>query len=267
MFSENQLKFTGTSSEYSSQDYLLITHQGRDIKPVTVDVMFKQLNAREDIFMSSVHRKHLLFIGLIILLLVLVLPFSAMAEEKIVNESKFSLRLGPAYSPFLSGDAGEGQGAPDFDDLFDNGYGVMLEAAYRLYPNFSLIAGIGYEKYNGDTQEGLKFEDLEAVPMYMGCRLHILPGYPVKPYIQAQAGIMHLSSVDVSWESLSSTYWDSSWVFMGAAGIGFDYRIGAWDIYVGLDLRYTGAPDNNLDAADADGFWTLPINLGISYSF
>ena len=217
--------------------------------------------------MSQVYRNHFLTIGVIILLFVLVFPFSAMAEEKIVNESKFSLRLSPGFTPFLAGDAGEGQDAPDFDDLFDDGYGLLMEAAYRLHPNLSLIGGIGYEEYDGNSREGLKFEDLEAVPIYLGCRLYIPSGHAVKPYIQAQTGAMYLSSVDVSWESLSATYWDSSWVFMGAAGIGFDYRIGAWDISAGVDLRYTGAPDNNLDAADADGFWTLPIHLGISYSF
>ena len=218
--------------------------------------------------MLQVHRNHLLSIGVIILLFILFLPFAAMAEEKIANESKFSLCLSPGFSPFLSGDAGEGQSAPDFDDLFDDGYGVMLEAAYRLRPNLTLIAGIGYEEYDGDTQEGLKFDDLETVPVYLGCRLHILPGHPLKPYIQARAGIMYLSSVDVSWESLSSTYWNSSWVFMGGAGIGFDYQISSTlNITAGVDLRYAGAPENNLDAADADGFWTLPIHFGISYSF
>ena len=217
--------------------------------------------------MLQAYRTYLISIGVIILLIVLLFPFSVIAEERIANEPKFSLSLSPVYSPFLSGDAGKGQGAPDFDDLFDDGYGVMLEAAYRLSPNLNLIAGLGYEKYDGNTQEGLKFDDLETVPLYLGCRLHILPGYPVKPYIQVRAGMTYLSSVDVSWESFCSTYWDSSWVFMGAAGIGFNYRIGAWDIFTGIDLRYTGAPDNNLDAADADGFWTLPIHLGISYSF
>lgn len=217
--------------------------------------------------MSQISRNYLFSVGLVVLLLTLAGAFPAPAADKNAADAKFSLRLRPVYSPLLSGKAGEGQRAPDFDDLFDDGYGLHMEAVYRLFPHLSLIAGVGYEVYDGDTQEGLKFDDLEAVPMYLGCRFHVFSGHPVTAYIQARTGIMYLSSVDVSWGSLTSTYWDSSWVFMGEGGIGIDYRIGAWDFTVGVDCRYSGAPDNKLEAADAEGFWTLPIHVGVSHSF
>lgn len=205
---------------------------------------------------------------LIVLVFFFTLPRMVTAGEPGAMGHIFSLRLSPEISPFLSGDAGTGQGAPDFDDLFDDGYGLILEAECRLRQSISLIGGIGYQKYDGGSREGLKFDNLETVPIYLGCKFHIPSYHMLQPFIQVHAGVMHLSSVDVKWNTLSMKYWNASWVFLGGAGIGFDYRISSTlNITAGVDLRYAGAPENNLDAADADGFWTLPIHFGISYSF
>ncbi len=217
--------------------------------------------------MTQVYRNRFLTIGILAWLFVMALPFWAGAGEKTDNGSKFSIGLTTGILPFLSGDAGEGEGAPDYDDLFKTGYGIALEAEYRVCEHASLVGGIGYMEHSGKSHQGLHFDDLEIIPLYVGCKMHIPASCPVKPYIQIHIGTAHLSSVDVSWNSLSANYWDSSWVFMGDAGIGLDYQVNNWSFSAGLNLRYAGAPDNELTAADADGSWTIPVQLGISYSF
>lgn len=140
---------------------------------------------------------------LIVMVFFFTLPRMVTAGEPGAMEHIFSLRLSPEISPFLSGDAGTGQGAPDFDDLFDDGYGLILEAECRLRQSISLIGGIGYQKYDGGSREGLKFDNLETVPIYLGCKFHIPSYHMLQPFIQVHAGVMHLSSVDVKWNILT----------------------------------------------------------------
>ncbi len=217
--------------------------------------------------MSNVSRNNSVVLGLLVWLLLIALPCSVTAEDKYSEPGKFSLGLSAGFSPILSGDAGSSQNAPDYDDLFKIGHGLALEAEYRVCDYASLVAGIGYEEFSGRSYQGLDFDDLEIIPVYVGGKFHIPVDYPIKPYLLAHVGAAHFSSVEVSWHSLSANYWDSSWVFMGDIGMGLNYNVDNWNFYGSVKFRYMGAPDNNLKAADADSSWTAPMYLGVSYSF
>ena len=217
--------------------------------------------------MLNVFRKNSLTLGILAWLLLIALPLSVLAEENCSDKGKFSIGLSAGFSPILSGDAGDGQSAPDYDDLFKVGHGFALEVEYRVCDYASLVGGISYEEFSGRSYQGLKFDDLEIIPVYIGGNFHIPVDYPVKPYLLVHVGAAYFSSVEVSWNSLSANYWDSSWVFMGDIGLGLNYNVDNWNFSGIVKFRYLGAPDNNLKAADADASWTIPLYLGVSYSF
>ena len=217
--------------------------------------------------MTTISRKNSLLLGLLVWLLLIALSGSVAAAEKGSFPGRFSLGLSAGLSPILSGEAGDGPSAPDYDDLFKIGHGVALEMKYRVCDYAGLVGGIGYEEFSGRSYQGLDFDDLEIVPVYVGSEFHIPVNYPVKPYLLAHVGAAHFSSVDVSWKSLSANYWDSSWVFMGDVGLGLNYNVDNWNFSGSVKFRYMGSPDNNLKAADANASWTVPIYLGVSYSF
>jgi hypothetical protein len=200
----------------------------------------------------------------LVLFLLLYLPVSVFAQEDNV-----SLRIWVQASPFISGDAGSGAGAPDYDDAFDSGIGVGGELSWRFSDRLSCLAGIGYETFDGESHEGISFDDLEIVPLYLGAKFHFTPDNSRwNPYLRMDIGAAHLSSVDVSYQSLKGEYWDSSWVFLFDAGGGMEYRQGKWGTALEVKLRYMGEPDSALgDPSEADSFWTIPIVFSINYYF
>jgi hypothetical protein len=191
------------------------------------------------------------------------------SSQNVWAKDDLSLHLWGQVSPFISGEAGSGSGAPDYDDAFDSGLGSAIELQKRICPHFSLLAGIGYENYDGGSHEGISFDDLEIIPVYVGGKLNIAPeASRWNPYIRLDMGAAHLSSVDVSYQGLSGKYWDSSWVFLFDAGAGVEYRWDRWGASLEVKLRYMGEPDSALgDPSDADASWTLPVRLGVSYYF
>lgn len=209
--------------------------------------------------------KNSLIYRLTLLLSVLVLlPAAAQAQE-----SKASVRLWGELAPLASGEAGSGVGAPDYDDAFDTGIGGGGEFAWRFCRWFSGVAGIGYEVFGGDTYQGISFDDLEVVPVYAGGRFHLLPGAaPWDVYLRLDLGAAYLSSVDISFRHLKGTYWDSSWVFLFGAGAGAEYRWGPWGVSFDVRARYLDSPESNLGRpSEADGFWTVPVTVGLNYHF
>lgn len=199
-----------------------------------------------------------------LLFLSLALPGFAFAKD-----DKFSFRVWGQVSPFLSGDAGSGSGAPRYDDAFNTGLGAGIEASWRFSQRLSLLAGIGYENYNGATHLGISFNDLEVVPIYLGSKFHLISDASRwDPYLRMDIGAAHLSSVDVSFQSARGKYWDSSWVFLFDAGAGIEYRWNRWGVSLDAKLRYLGRPDPILGPpSKADSSWTVPIVLGVNYHF
>lgn len=204
------------------------------------------------------------FVVSLVLFLLLSLPVSVFAQEDNV-----SLRIWGQASPFISGEAGSGSGAPDYDDTFDCGIGGGVEISWRFSNRLSFLSGIGYENYDGSSYQGISFDDLEIVPVYAGWKFHIIPGDTRwDPYLRMDMGAAYLSSVDVSYGSLKGEYWDSSWVYLFDVGAGVEYRWNRWGVSLDVKVRYLGEPDSALgDPSDADSSWTVPVAFGINYHF
>ena len=200
----------------------------------------------------------------LVLFLLFYLHVSVFAQEDNV-----SLRIWGQASPFISGEAGSGSGAPDYDDAFDCGIGGGVEISWRFSNRFSFLSGIGYENYDGSSHQGISFDDLEIVPVYLGGKFHIIPGNTRwDPYLRMNIGAAHLSSVDVSYHSLKGEYWDSSWVFLYDVGGGLEYRWEQWGAFLEIRARFLDNPDSAMGhPSEADSSWTLPISLGFSYYF
>jgi len=194
----------------------------------------------------------------------LLVPIHATAVE-----DAFSVRLWGNISPFLSGDAGSGRGAPDYDDIFKTGGGVGGEFSWRILDQISWLVGGGYESFGGDAYEGISFDDLDVIPVYTGAKFHAIPDHPHwDPYLRLDLGAAHLSCVDLSYQSLTRRYWNASWVFLFDFGAGVEYRWGAWGVSFDVKFRYLGEPNAALGSpSEADGSWTVPVTLGINYHF
>jgi outer membrane protein W len=199
-----------------------------------------------------------------ILSLLLAVPGSVSAKD-----DKLALRLWGQVSPFISGEAGSGSGAPDYDDAFDCGIGGGAEISWRFSDRLSCLAGIGYETFDGESHEGISFDDLEIVPVYLGGKFHIIPGDTRwDPYLRMDIGAAYLSSVDVSYQGLKGKYWDSSWVYLFDVGAGVEYRWDRWGASLDVKLRFLDEPDSAMgDPSEADPSWTIPIVFGINYYF
>jgi len=184
-------------------------------------------------------------------------------------DNDFSIRLWGNISPFLTGDAGEGRGAPKYNDLFKTGGGAGGEFSWRILDHISLLVGGGYERFGGDTYEGISFDDLDVIPVYTGAKIHAMPDHPHwDPYLRLDLGAAHLSSVDLSYQSYQTKYWNASWVFLFAFGAGVEYRWNAWGLSLDVKFRYLGEPDAALGGlSESEGSWTVPVALGINYHF
>ena len=204
-----------------------------------------------------------------IILFVSVLSMVIVAVPATASDKGFSFRLGAVGVPLITGDAGSGEGAPAYDDAFKTGYGAMFEAVYRYSERFSLLGGLGYERYDGREHEGIKFSLREVVPLYLGAQYHFRPrSARWIPYARLDLGVAYLESVDVSFGGLRSRYWDSSWVGMFDVGGGLEYRMDSMGIFLDIRARYLGEPDSSLKPlSDSDPSWTLPVTLGFSFSF
>jgi len=210
-------------------------------------------------------KKLLFYSGFSLFVLAFILfPISGFAKD-----GDFSFHAWGQISPFISGEAGSGSGAPDYHDVFGTGIGGGIELSWRFSNRFSLLGGIGYENYNGKTYQDISFDDLKVIPLYLGGKFHILPKESRwNPYVKMDVGAAHLSSVDISFMTLKGRYWDSSWVFLFDIGGGVEYRFKKWGIGLEVLPRYLGKPDSALGSpSDAKGSWTIPIRLGVSYHF
>jgi len=210
-------------------------------------------------------REKIHLVGVFVLSLYLfVFPCRSLAENQDV-----SLHLWGQISPFISGEAGRGSGAPDYNDVFKTGIGGGVELSWRFSNRFSLLGGTGYENYDGKTHQDISFDDLKVIPLYLGGKFHFTPKNSCwNPYLKVDLGAAHLSSVDISYESLKGRYWDSSWVFLFEVGGGLEYRFGRWGIGLEVLPRYLGKPHSALGyPSKAEEAWTVPVKLGLSFYF
>ena len=201
--------------------------------------------------------------------LIFVFFLGFFTTSAVAENGDFSLRLWGQVSPFVSGDAGSGKGAPDYNDAFKSGGGGGIEMAYRPSRYFSCLIGAGHESYGGKTYQEISFDNWEVTPLYVGGKLHLNPKESKwNPYLRLDLGTAYLSNVDIFYESLKGRYWDSSWVFMFDIGAGIEYRFGGCGLSLELRSRYLDNPDSAMGhPSDADSSWTLPINLGFNLYF
>ena len=208
--------------------------------------------------------KSVFYCAAFLILVSLMLPATGHAQD-----GKGALRLWGQASPFISGDAGSGTGAPEYKDAFSTGIGFGGEFSWRFCRWFSGVGGLGYEVFDGKSYQGVSIDDLKVMPLYVGGKFHLIPNAaPWDLYLRMDLGAAYLSSVDVSVGSLSGRYWNSSWVFLFDAGVGTEYRWGAWGVSLDVKVRYLGSPDSALGKpSEAGSFWTVPIVLGVNYHF
>lgn len=191
-------------------------------------------------------------------------PFVSSARE-----DGFALKAYGRVSPFLSGDAGSGAGAPPWHGAFDSGLGGGLELSYPLARGFRILAGAACEHYRGSMHEGISFDDLTVIPLYLGGKYAFRPGKEGwNPYLKAELGMARLSSRSVSYEGMKGAYWSDAWVFLVAAGGGLEYRSGPWGASVEIVPRRMGKPDPAMGfPSEADGPRIIPVSLGLTYYF
>lgn len=207
-----------------------------------------------------------------IIIALLVFTFMSITSNQVCAEgSPFSLSFGGQYIPFISGDAGNGDGAPNFDDAFDGGAALAIEAAYRLNPEVSLLGGVGYENYSGDKYEGISFDDLEILTLYVGGKYYFVSNETGwNSYLRADIGMAQFSSVDISYLGSNSDYWDSSWELMFDAGAGVEYRFKNMGVFFEMKARYLDKPSSSSELKEfskADSSWSIPIMLGVAFHF
>jgi hypothetical protein len=188
------------------------------------------------------------------------------------NQGENSLRLGLQYSQLMSGQAGKGDNAPDYDDAFSSGLGATLEYQRRMDEQWSLLLGTTYESFDGDDHDGIRFDDMERTTLYGGVRFDFEPSADWLPYARFDIGASRVSGVAVHYSDadgdFSGRYWESSWQLTTAAGVGVEKEMGEWNLFGEVLLRYTDGPDGELgEMADAKGSLSLPIRIGVSRDF
>lgn len=185
------------------------------------------------------------------------------------GDGDWSLRVVGNAAAFVSGDAGSGADAPLYEDVFDTGLGVALEIHGPISRRFGWLAGAGYEVFDGNELDGIAFSKLEELPVYAGLLFHIKADHSRwDPYVRVDAGTSRLSSVDVSFGTLSARYWEQSWVVLAGCAGGLEYRRGSWGAVVEVGIRYQGKPDPALgDPSIASEAWVAPVSLGIAWHF
>ncbi len=180
-----------------------------------------------------------------------------------------SLVIAGQFTPLLSGDAGRGDGAPAYDDAFSPGLGAAVEYHHPWTSRISFLVGLGYDRYAGDSHQGIDFSDLVGVSLYGGSKFFLGDAHTDwRPYARLDLGATHLDSVTVSADGLRGTYWRSGWSLTAGAGAGLEKQFGDWHAFGELQLRYLEAPDQALGPmAGADGVWSMPLRLGVGYRF
>jgi hypothetical protein len=196
----------------------------------------------------------------------------------------FGLSVSGAGIPFVSGDAGEGEGAPKYKDAFDAGWGARLEGYYDFTPSLRGQIGFTYQSWGGSDFEGfLHFDDLTMWAIFVGGKYRFLPGSQFRPYLVGDVGYANIDSVDVSTlqaivdgagnvlvpAGTTIPYWDSTGTYFADLGLGFEFMVTPnLGIYLDARAQIFGPPDELLTPlAKADPGISVPISLGLNFNF
>lgn len=185
------------------------------------------------------------------------------------GDCPFSFHLSGLAVPGISGDAGNGTNAPDYDDAFDMGLGFCLEGVYRVSGRFGVVLGAGYEVHQGNGYQGIDFDDQSIMPVYLG-GIWYFSQAPCGwiPYLRADLGFARLGGVDVSYLGVSQEYWKSSWELMADIGMGGEYKKDNVGFFIEMRARYLDGPSSAMAPySDAGSNWSLPLLVGVSFYF
>ncbi len=197
--------------------------------------------------------------------------FTIVLSPAFAQDCPFSVSVAGQFTSFMSGDAGDQDGAPKYKDAFDIGTGIAVEGNYRLNDKISIIGGIGYEHFSGDEFQGISFKNLEIIPIYLGAKYYLTPknaGW--NPYLRGDIGMAKFGSVDISYLGTNSEYWDGSWELLFDAGAGVEYLFNSMAIFAEIKARYLDEPSSSpamAEFSDSDSSWSLPITVGITFYF
>lgn len=193
----------------------------------------------------------------------------------------YGLSVSGAGIPFVSGDAGEGVGAPKYKDAFDTGWGARLEGYYDFTSSLRGQLGFTYQSWGGSDFQGVQFDDLKMWAIYAGGKYRFLPGTPFRPYLVADVGYANLDSVDVTLQAplvvgnivfpagTAVSYWDKTGTYFADLGLGFEYMLTPnLGIYLDARAQIFGPADKGIiPTAEADPGISVPISLGLNYNF
>jgi outer membrane protein W len=184
------------------------------------------------------------------------------------------LSVSGAWIPFVSGDAGDGVGAPEYKDAFDDGWGGRLEVYYDFTPSFRGQFGGTYQRWGGAelSSIGVQYDDLKMWALYIGGKYRFLPGSKFRPYLVADVGYASLDSVDISTVTPpigTLSYWEKTGTYLVDAGVGVEYMVSP-NLGIFLDVRgqMFGEPDKGVvPTAGADAGISVPISVGVNFNF
>jgi hypothetical protein len=175
-------------------------------------------------------------------------------------------------APMGAGDAGEGYGKPEYNDAFETGGVVRVEPFYDFTPMIRGQFGLVHAKWDGDTFNGVTFEDLKMKGLYVGVKVRFLDGRPIRPYAVADLGFARLDSVSVTGlhgAGVTTRYWDSTDTGYFDIGGGCEFQVNPrLSFFVDLRVMATGEPDSaDPPFSDADGAGSMPLTAGVNFSF
>ena len=184
-------------------------------------------------------------------------------------EGPAGISLAGAAVPFIEGDAGTGIGAPQYDDIFDSGWGIRMEPYYDFSQELRGLIGFTYQSWSGGTYSGFEFDDLNLWSFYFGIKYRFFPGSAVRPYVLADFGYAHLDSVDISTGGAKATYWDDTNTYLLDFGGGVELVISQnFSMYVDIRQQIFGEPDSALPpSSDAESPLSMPISVGLNLNF
>lgn len=187
-----------------------------------------------------------------------------------LKRSYLGIRVHGSYPLSITGDAGKGNDAPEYSDIFDQNLGFGAEVTYRTQTMpFSLHLGLSSINYDGQRFHGVKFEDWEQKNIYVGLKFHFTRNNTnFDPYMRCDVGITSYDGLKIKYKGMKLDYWDESTEPYFGLGIGVNFNFSRnFGAFAEIQLNYKGAPDEQFKAAEADSYWELPITFGLQYNF
>jgi hypothetical protein len=227
-------------------------------------------------------KKIAIFVIFIFLLLWIVPAFGASDPVLTPTQKgmKFGVSLALAVVPFEP--AGGGDSGPEtplsttkYKDTFDMGWGGRVEGFYDWTPTLRGQVGIVHNRWKGkhftggEFPNGADFGDFNLTALYIGLKYRFLPASRLRPYILGNIGVASLSSVDVTFNGSTRSYWSQTYRDYLDIGTGVEYRLTDHiGVYLDVRLEVFGKPNSDLGyIADATGGHSLPVTIGLDFSF